>query len=295
MSAAVAQADPSFVLAESQARAGDAVHFSITGGEDQVTYELQVADRDVLNGGADGDNGAISGQFTMPDLGGTAKSVTVEAEIRDDGDDKTTVKRKLQYLGPAAKVDPTPVPPAPVAAPAAPQQAVSGPAPAQGPAAAAAPSAPAPAAERRAKRKRRQARRRRAAARRRDISSRSQRENQSEGKSKSKNEQPSSSAKRDAKAKATAKAKAKRHKRPAARTAPLFDGVPEPESGGSSADDLSESEQARAKLPAGVLTTAVANRGGDDQHATAILLPGLLGLAAFVLAGATLVRKRRTR
>ena len=109
-----------------------------------MTYDVEVADRDVVEGEGDGDSGPVSGQFTMPDLGGSAKSVTVEAVIRDDGDDKTTVKRKLQYLGPAIKVEPTPAPPAPVAAPAAPQQAVTGPAPAQGPAAAAAPSGPDP-------------------------------------------------------------------------------------------------------------------------------------------------------
>ena len=290
MSAAVAQAEPSFVLVESQARAGDAVHFSITGAEDRVKYDLEVAGRDVLAGEADGDAGAISGQFTMPDLGGTAKSVTVEAEIEDDGDDETTVKRKLQYLGPAVQVDPAPAPPVALTVPATPQQTGSGTAPAQGPAAAAAPTAPAK-AQRRAKRKRRQARKRRAAARRRDISSPSRSERTSERKS----EQASRRAHRDAKEEAKAKAKGKRVKRPAARTAPLFDGVPEPESGGSSAGEASESEKARANLPAGVLTTAVANRNGDDQHATVILIPGLLGLAAFVLAGATLLRKRRTR
>ena len=104
MSAAVAHADPTFVLAESQARAGDSVHFTITGADDHVTYEVEVADRDVLEGEADGDGGVVAGQFTMPDLGSAAKSVQVEAEIRED-DDKTTVKRKLQYLGPRGARD----------------------------------------------------------------------------------------------------------------------------------------------------------------------------------------------
>ena len=163
MSAAVAHADPSFVLAESQARAGDAVHFSITGGEDRVTYELEVADRDVLKGEADGDSGAVSGQFTMPDLGAAAKSVTVEAEIRDDDDDKTTVKRKLQYLGPALAAA-APAEPQSAAAPAVPHQPAPGPAPAHNPAIAKAPAAQSAPAERRAKR-RRHARKRRAAKR----------------------------------------------------------------------------------------------------------------------------------
>ena len=80
-------------------------------------------------GEADGDSGAVSGQFTMPDLGAGAKSVTVEAEIRDDGDDKTTVKRKLQYLGPALPRPPPRPTRSQVAAPAAPQQPAPGPAP----------------------------------------------------------------------------------------------------------------------------------------------------------------------
>ena len=138
MSVGVAHADPGFVIAESQVRATDTVHFSITGGEGHVTYEIEVAGRDVLKGSGDG--AAVSGQFTMPDLGAGAKSVKVEADIKDS-DDKTEVKRKLQYLGLALPVEPEPVPnlePQPAAA--APQQtAAATPAPSSTPAAAAAP------------------------------------------------------------------------------------------------------------------------------------------------------------
>ena len=96
---AAAHTDLSFVLTgpETQARAGDPVHFSITGAQKLVSYELEVADTEVLEGSA------VSGQFTMPDLGEAARVVTVEAELRGPGKKKTTVKRKLMYLGPCAR------------------------------------------------------------------------------------------------------------------------------------------------------------------------------------------------
>ena len=264
MSAGVAHADPSFVIAESQARAGDAVHFSITGadGDDDLTYELEVADRTVLEGAAEGN---VSGSFTMPDLGGSAKSVTVEADIRED-DDKTTVKRKLQYLGPA--LPPAPPEPQQAAAEPAPQQtAAAVPAPSRPSAAAEAPAAPAAKAKQRAKAKRakrRQRRTRRAVVQHRE---------------------------KQATEDSPARAK-KRSRRKAARTAPLFDGVPEP--GSSRYPVLEDEPEAREAKPLRTLLAA-ANRSKDGEHATAILIPGLLGLAGFMLAGAVLLRKRRTR
>ena len=132
MSVGVAHADPGFVITESQVRANDTVHFSITGGEGHVTYEIEVAGRDVLKGSGEG--AAVSGQFTMPDLGASAKSVKVEADIKDS-DDKTEVKRYLKYLGLALPVEPEPVP-EPEPAAAAPQQtAAAAPAPSSAPAA----------------------------------------------------------------------------------------------------------------------------------------------------------------
>jgi hypothetical protein len=277
MSAAVAQADPTFVLAESQARAGDTVHFTITGADDRVTYELEVADRDVLKGAADADGGVVAGQFTMPDLGDTAKSVQVEAELRED-DDKTTVKRKLQYLGHAQPVTVVPAAPAQVTAPAASPQPVQEPAREHTPGAAKAPAEPG-AGARRAKRKRRQARERRA-ARRRDTTS-----EQSGSRSKQQS-------RRDAH---DSQAKTKRRKGAAPRTAPLFDGVPESQTGGYAAPDDGESAKApQRKPPAAVVTSPLAGEQANEP-AAAILVPGLLGLAGFILAGTVFLRKRRTR
>jgi len=270
MSAAAAHADPSFVLAESQARAGDVVHFSITGADDRVTYEVEVADREVLEGEADADGGVISGQFTVPHLGGTARSVEVEAEIREP-DDRTTVTRKLQYLGPALP-PPAPAGPQPAAAPVVPQQTAVAPAPAHIPAATETTASPAPAVKHRSKRVQRRHRRR---ARRTD-------ERQGESRRSS-----------NKRAKRGSHAKPTRTKRHTPRTAPLFDGVPEPDTGGYSAGPDEGSSAREAGPPAAVLTTPVASRDGGEP-AAAILVPGLLGLAGFILAAATLLRRRRS-
>ena len=180
-------------------------------------------------GEADADDGVVvAGQFTMPDLGGTAKSVQVEAELRDDDDDKTTVKRKLQYLGHAPPVTVVPAAPAQVTTPAASPHPVQEPASEPTPGAAKAPDEPG-AVARRAKRKRRQARERRAARRRDTTSKQSQRRSKSQRQDRS--DRP-------------ARAKTKRRKGDAPRTAPLFDGVPEPQTGGYAAPDDGESAKA---------------------------------------------------
>lgn len=107
LSAGSAHARPSFGLTDASARAGDVVHFSITEpGGWGVAYHLEVADEDVLDGRQ---AGAVSGTFTMPYLGESAKTVFVEAELWWS-DNKRREKRRLEYLGPAL---PAPDPPAP--------------------------------------------------------------------------------------------------------------------------------------------------------------------------------------
>ena len=130
--AAPAHAGPGLHLGESEARAGQVVHFSISDVDEEEAYVIQIGDRTVA-GGNGTQSEQVSGQFTMPDLGGGERKVTLEAEIRDE-DDRKTVKRKLRYLGgpaPALTVADTPpvTPPAP--APAALPPAAPAPAPAQ--------------------------------------------------------------------------------------------------------------------------------------------------------------------
>ena len=272
MSAAVAHADPRFELAASQARAGDAVSFTITGADGQVRYEIEVNDRDVVEGAGSG--AAVSGAFTMPDLGSSAKSVTVEADL-DDEDGDTTVKRKLQYLGRAL---PPAAPDPPAAAPAAPATAAPAtPAPAI-PASPASPSAaPTPAAKRRTQRKRSKHVRKRGKARRnRTTARRGDRRESKPVRSKTQ----------------TFK---RRTRRSEARTAPLFEGVPEKDSGGASVGNTDVLAAPAEKPPAAVATNSVANRSVDDGSAIATIVPGVLGMAAMSLAAATLLRRRRNR
>jgi hypothetical protein len=100
-----ANADPSFVLATSQATAGDAVHFSISGLESDATYLLEIGDEDVASGSPAGNR--VSGVFTMPNLGDTGRRVTVEAQIGQSGE-TTILTRTLEYLAPTRAATPGP-------------------------------------------------------------------------------------------------------------------------------------------------------------------------------------------
>jgi hypothetical protein len=262
MSVGVAHADPGFVIAESQVRAGDAVHFSITGAEGHVTYEIEVGGRDVLKGAGDG--GAASGQFTLPDFGGTAKALKVEADITDS-DDKTEVTRTLQYLG--AALPPPPPAAAPDPAPALPQQTPAAPATTK------APAARGPAAKVPAKSKPRKHTRERRKVKQQRAVSRKSGEHKGEKKEQKEQKDKDKKHKKDKKDKDKDKDK-KKTKDPA------------------SDQKTSDHEKQPAHTP--LFGTAASGAGGEP--ATAILLPGLLGLAGFLLLGATIVvRLRRKR
>jgi VTC domain-containing protein len=113
---AVAEAEPSFVLSESSARPGEAVHFSISGIDDAVSYALEVDGDELIEGRAPGD-GSIAGAFTMPNLGETSRTVTVEVQITQS-DETTRRQRSLTYLPPQAPAPSGPEPAAVLAAPA---------------------------------------------------------------------------------------------------------------------------------------------------------------------------------
>jgi hypothetical protein len=267
-SAGVARADPSYVLTgpETQARAGDLVHFTISGTHKHLTYALEIGDTKVAEGSAGGN--LVSGQFTLPDLGEAARTVTLEAELGGPGKKKTTtVRRELRYLGPALAAGGPPEV-QPVALPVVQQPAVSAPV-------IPAPPAAAPAVTRRSHgtpprraRKRHTVKRRLQAPRSRGSTHRKQHS-------------------RD-------KASGTRAKGPAPRTAPLFDGVPEP---GSRSHPLGNDAPGLKAIvpPTAALTVTGGDQAGGGGSAAAILIPGLLGLAALSLTGATLLRRRRTR
>ena len=269
-------ADPTFLLAQSEARAGDTVQFSITGAKKRVAYEIEVGGKEVLEGSGSA-NGVILGQFTMPDLGASSKTVTVEAEI-DEQRGTTVARRKLQYLlltAPEPLVSAPPPATTPGAAPVLPvvlqQAAPVPPAPAHtiSPAPAAAPVAPAPVGK---------------------HSSRAPRQARGEPRVTSRNRGPK---RHVAVKKRRAKHRVKHStKRRAARTAPLFDGIREAGSGPESA--------AQADAP-GFLSmnaiappTSVLSAARGDGLNAAVMVPALLSLVALAIAGTALLRKRLT-
>jgi hypothetical protein len=278
LSAAPAFAQPGFELVETSARAGDLVHFSISGVEGPVSYELEIDDEEVVEGSG---AGSVAGVFSAPDLGDAARTVKVEAEIRASGKRKK-VKRKLEYLGAALPVASPPAassaPPTPVAPVAVPEAA---PSPTN---AASAPSAlvgPVPAAATKPRtnhRAPRQSDRRRAARHRRQV--------KETGKSHRRSRRGGGRRDREG---ATGKT---RSKRPLPLTAPLFDGVPEPGAGELSGGVGALAATALAP-PSAAERAKRTVLGEDGGLNVAFALPALLGAAAIVLAGSAAIRRRR--
>ena len=267
-------ADPTFLLAQSEARSGDTVQFSIAGAKKHVTYEIEVAGKEVLEGsGSEG--GTILGEFTMPDLGAASRTVTVEAEI-DERRGTTVARRKLQYLLPASPGPLVTAPPAlvPAAAPVVLQQeAAPPPEPVHPIAPATAPVAPAPGGSHSARAPRQAGGKPRATGRNRGARRHVVAEQ------------------RRAKHAASHGAKHRPNRRPA-RTAPLFDGIPEPGSGQRSA--ARGDEHGLLSLNAIAPPTTALSAATADGLGAAVIVPALLGLAALALGGTALLRKRLT-
>jgi hypothetical protein len=284
-----AWADPDFALVEAEARAGDVVHFAITGAKGNVTYELEIGHHDVIED-AVGAGTLVAGEFVMPHLGDSPKTVTVEAEMREPRD-RTKVKRKLRYLGPAmaatrpAQVESAPSPPAsqpPAAAPppAAESPAAQPPAPAPPPAVAVGPERAHTVQGITTPRSRTRATRRRSARR------------GKRGKVHARRAAPRADRRHGRKP----ARKQARSRRPGARTAPLFDGIPEPGAGkGSAGGDGAFSTLNAIAHAAATLTGARTGAGAGDGLNAAVLVPGLMGVAALVLAGTAVHRRRRLR
>ena len=252
------------------------VHFSISDIDEDETYVLEIGDRRLAEGsGTKAEQ--VSGQFAMPDLGGGARTVTVEAEI-GERNDMTTVKRTLRYLGALAPAPATsgqpPAPPAPV--PAAPTPTVDTPNPTHATTTPDPPASRATVDRKRSERAPRHRRKRRKAERLQSSPKRVA------------GHRRDSAVKRAKRKKETAKPKRERP-----RTAPLFDGVPE-SSGGSAAPGRSTGSSGvnESALPSATLTRA-ATDGAYAGPAAAVLAPMLLGLAALALVGTALLRSRR--
>jgi hypothetical protein len=266
----VAHARPQLAVTEAEARAGDPVHFSVSGTEGLVEYELEIGDREVIEGAAVGN--PILGQFAMPDLGADARVVKLEAHIELLG--KTTkVKHKIRYAGAAAAASgppaaptaavPDPVAPAAVApvqppavqAPLAPAE--TSPPPPESAAIHVAGQVPRKAGVQRTSRRQPAGR---AVERKRPVASEVKR------------------------------SRAKRRNHP--RTAPLFDGIPE-SSGGSAAGGGGDGFHALNAILPPAPSISTPGAGGDSALSAAVLVPGLLAVAALMLAGTALARRRR--
>jgi hypothetical protein len=274
LSAAPACADPTFLLAQSEARAGDTVQFSIAGANKHVTYDIEVGGKEVLEGS--GSPGRmILGQFTMPDLGASSRTVTVQAEI-DERRGTTVARRNLQYLLPAPSQPMVSAPLAtePLAAPVVVQQ--GAPPPPEPPHTippATAPVAPASVQKR---------------------PTRAPRHARGEPRATGRNRGPKRHIvveRRSARHGAKHGAK-HRTKRRAARTAPLFDGIPESGSGPGSAAQADG--PGFLSLNAIAPSTSVLTAAKADGLTAAVMVPALLGLAALALTGTALLRKRLT-
>ena len=97
-----------------------------------MSFEVYVDGDYVLDGTGEG---AVSGTFTMPDLGDDEWTVGVAAVVWDS-DRRRKIERSLGYLGQALPPARPPVPMAPSAAPAVAPQGSSSPAPSSSPASA---------------------------------------------------------------------------------------------------------------------------------------------------------------
>jgi hypothetical protein len=272
-SAGVAQADPRFTLTESQARAGEAVHFSIAGADGSFKYGLEVGDVAVLNGSA---AKLVSGQFTMPDLGAAGKTVTVEARIQEP-EDTTTATRILAYLPPA------PPPAAPVQAPpASPPAAV---APAQ-PASQPTHSLPAQQqTEKRDPEPPRQHQRQSAAQGNPDRGPSSMGGKKEENGKKDKKDK----GKKDKDKQKKDKKKKDKNKKDKDKKKKDKDNA----GGGGAGKGGGGFGALNAIFPPSAASIAPPGAGPNGGPNPAILLPALVGLAALMLAGATLGRRRR--
>ena len=119
--AASAYAAPTLEVAETQARTGDTVHFSIADADHGTTYVFRIGDEEVAHDKARGRHG-LAGEFKMPHLGEVSRVVTLEARPHRDDDDEDgkhdedgedALDHSLLYLAPSQPaVQPADVPPA---------------------------------------------------------------------------------------------------------------------------------------------------------------------------------------
>ena len=279
VSAAPAAAHRNLEFTETGARSGDVVHFSITGLDGAVTYELTADDRKIVEGAGIDD---VSGAFTMPDLGSSARAVKVEAEIRESGKRKK-VKEKLDYLGAALPVPKTPpvskTPPAPDPAPAPPvvvPPSVASPEPVSTPTAVQGASSVTALTQPSSSAKPHKSSRKPSVERTGHVV---------------RHEAPRHVQSRRERLGTGGASWHHRVRRSHARTAPLFDGVPE--AGAGSTTQPTGTSSLNAIAPRTLSAATDTPSGADGSAFFVIVVPALLALLSFALAGTVVVRRRR--
>lgn len=267
LTAGSAQARPSFDLGTSSARAGDVVHFGISGVDGWgVAYHLELAGEDLLGGRS---KNSVAGTFTMPDLGEEAITVNLDAWLRWS-DTKARTKRSLEYRGPALPPAPPAPPPGTVPAglPLAPPVSEQGDSPAPGPG-----SSPSKQASPKPHGARRKARTRHHTT-----------------------SKPSSAASGGERLRATRRvrgrhardtaARHRRSKQSLRRIAPLRDG------GGASAGEGPAHDQNASTQNAPRVAIAAPRRGLHDGIDASIVVPALFTLGGLKLLGVAVLRRR---
>jgi hypothetical protein len=264
LSSATAHAKPGFDLAESSARAGDLVHFSISGVDSSVTYDLEVDGTTVFESTGDG---VLSATFTVPDLGDDPTTVTVEADIRGSGK-RRKLQRDLEYLGAALPVpDPPAQAPSPAAPVAPPADASAGPSYSSDAANGTSPTA---AVTPRPRHPRRKSGKRHAAKPQRRVTRTGERRRRAHPVGDRRKHHA---------------ATRKRSKRTARRPVPFFDGFPQP-----AQPEQHPAPEPTTPRPAVLVATGTHSGGGSRAP---FVVPGLFGLAALGLAGTAMLRRRR--
>ena len=270
LSAGSAHARPTFELVDQSARAGDVVHFRISGVDGWgVAYHLEIDGDDLLDGRS---KTPLTGTFTMPDRGEDARSTVVVAALWWSNTNGR-VTRNLQYLGPALHADPPASSPEPTA-PAAVPQAAPSPQPGYSPQ----PAAGSPlskAVSRKPHHGRRHKPKRHAT------------ETQGSGRSHGERHRRQHGALDRRNRRAAAKQRRSKHR--ARRATRFFNGYAEP-GGQVQPGDRNESV---APKPAPRTVVLARRRSLDDGVDASVMVPAVMTLAALTLAGTALLRRRR--
>jgi hypothetical protein len=88
-------------LAKHEGTRGDKIEYSLSAGQPGDAYTIKIGDKELASGVDDTGDG-IRDNFTIPDLGDSELTVTIEATVTRAGEDPIVSDRTFHYLAPAA-------------------------------------------------------------------------------------------------------------------------------------------------------------------------------------------------